>query len=251
MRVRWPATVRSPRKSAAATSRFVRPSATSTATRRSAAVSPSSRVRPPIRPSSSRASLDPGRRSELLEAGERGLDRLAAGALLPCAPEHDAEREQRASPSERIADLLVLRDRLLEERRRPSSTSPCAAATRPRQRVTCASTRVAAEPRRVRLPEVEDADRLVDPAELEQRLDVVGRPRARVRRAPPERRRLPVGLAEAVDGRRRVSAPERDESRHRLRAGADGSRSAPRRASGLAPTPARRARAARDGRRST
>ena len=45
MCVRWLATVRSARKSAAATSWFVRPSATRAATRRSAAVSPSSRVR--------------------------------------------------------------------------------------------------------------------------------------------------------------------------------------------------------------
>ena len=64
MWVRWLATVRSPRNSAAATSRFVRPSATSAATRRSAAVSPSSRVRPPIRPSSARpGSPSPRRRA--------------------------------------------------------------------------------------------------------------------------------------------------------------------------------------------
>ena len=67
MCVRWLATVRSPRNSAAATSRFVRPSATSAATRRSAAVSPSSRVRPPMRPELAARPLDPGRRSELLE----------------------------------------------------------------------------------------------------------------------------------------------------------------------------------------
>ena len=52
---RWLATVRSPRNSAAATSRLVLPSATRAATRRSAAVSPSARVRPLIRPSSLRA----------------------------------------------------------------------------------------------------------------------------------------------------------------------------------------------------
>src|SRR6185436_6939967 len=53
--VRWLATVRSERKSVEATSAFVRPFATRSATRCSAGVRPSARVRPPIAPSSSRA----------------------------------------------------------------------------------------------------------------------------------------------------------------------------------------------------
>ena len=53
MCVRWLATVRSPRNSVDAISRFVRPSATSVATLSSDGLSPAIRARPPILPSSS------------------------------------------------------------------------------------------------------------------------------------------------------------------------------------------------------
>ena len=116
MCVRWLATVRSPRNSAAATSRFVRPSATSAATRRSAGVSPSSRVRPPIRPSSARARSTQRGRAELLEAVERRLDRLPrrrasaarAGATTPRAS------SARARPNGSPTASCSL-DRLLEQ----------------------------------------------------------------------------------------------------------------------------------------
>ena len=97
--------------------------------------------------------LDPGRGPELLEAGERSLDRLAGAALLPRAPPDDAEREQRASPSERVADLLVLVDRAARGGDAARSPSPCAAATRPRQRVDLREHPLSAEPRCVRLPD--------------------------------------------------------------------------------------------------
>ena len=116
MCVRWLATVRSPRNSAAATSRFVRPSATSAATRRSAAVSlphacgrRCGRARPaPSRSSSSAPSCSKPRappRSPRVPAasGARGGGRCRARAAR--------------GPAERIADVLVLRDRLLEQRR--------------------------------------------------------------------------------------------------------------------------------------
>ena len=61
--------------------------------------------------------------------------------------------------------------------------------------------------------------RLLDSAELEECLGVVRRPRARVRRTPAESPRLPICLAEGFCARRRVSAPESDESRHRLQQG--------------------------------
>src|SRR5207249_9873720 len=64
-----------------------------------------------------------------------------------------------------------------------------------------------------------DSYRPADSAELEECLCVVGRPRARVRRTPAQNLRLPVGLFETVGARRRVSAPQSDESRHRLQQG--------------------------------
>src|SRR5580765_5550064 len=92
---RWLATVRSPRNSAAATSRFVLPSATRAATRSSsrqslragAATDPSELTACHARPACG---------PDCLEALERGLDRLARCALLACATFDDAEREQRA-----------------------------------------------------------------------------------------------------------------------------------------------------------
>jgi hypothetical protein len=76
-----------------------------------------------------------------------------------------------------------------------------------------------AAPRRIRFPDVDHSFRLVDPAELEERLRVVGSPWPRVRCTPPESSRLQIGLAEQFDSRRRISAPERDESRCGLEQG--------------------------------
>ena len=68
--------------------------------------------------------LDPGRRPELLEAGERRLDRLACRPLLPRPAPDDPEREQRSRSAEEIADLLVLRNRPLQELERRARRSP-------------------------------------------------------------------------------------------------------------------------------
>jgi hypothetical protein len=94
----------------------------------------------------------------------------------------------------------------------PSCASHSASASRRRPRERTSPT----EPHRVDFPQVDDAHRLVDPAELEQRLCVVRRPRARVRSAPSKRRGLPVRFSERLCGRRRVPAPERDEPRNCL-----------------------------------
>ena len=80
-----------------------------------------------------------------------------AARFCRCASAHDAEREQRASRAVGIADRLVLRDRLLQERAGLDRRSPRAAATRPRQRVTCASTHSRPSRSGVRLPGVEIA----------------------------------------------------------------------------------------------
>ena len=235
MWVRWLATVRSPRNSAAATSRFVRPSATRAATRRSAAVRPFL-ARAPADPSELGARLlGPGGRAERLEAAERGHDRVAGGALLRVRA--GGRRRARAA-----------RGRGRRGRRRPrAAATACsrsdarldrrlrrAAATRPRQRVTCASTQLAGEPCRVRLPHVEDAHRVVDPAELEQQLDVVGGPPAHARLAPAELGACRSAFASHVQRGGRVAAPERDEPERPPDAGAGGARTAPRRARGRA-----------------
>ena len=212
MCVRWLATVRSARKSAAATSRFVRPSATSAATRRSAAVSPSSRCRPPTLPELGPRPAHPAGRAERLEAVERRLDRVAGAALLP--------RRRRTTPSASSA-------------RAPPNGSPtasCSATARSRSaaafdvpRAAATSPRHASRARApmrgrtlgVRLPGVEEARPHLDPAELEQELDVVVGPPADARLAPVERRRLPVGPVEPPDGRVDVAAPERGEPEDR------------------------------------
>src|SRR5207247_8280634 len=71
------------------------------------------------------------------------------------------------------------------------------------------------EPRRIPFPDVEDSNGVVDPAELEENLDVVAAPPADARLTPPESRGLPVGLAQPLHGRGRVAARERDESEDR------------------------------------
>jgi hypothetical protein len=158
---------------------------------------------------------DPSRRAEIFEARERSLDRLPRKPLLPRPPPDDAEREQRAGPPERVASLVVLLDSPREQHDRLFDVSPC------RGYETAAARHAARAPgreeaRRIGFPAVDDLDGIVDPAELEQRLGIVARPRPRVRRFPAERCRLPIGFPEALRGRRGVSAPERNESRYRL-----------------------------------
>ena len=247
MWVRWLATVRSPRNSAAATSRFVRPSATRTATRRSAAVSPSSRVRPPMLPSSPRAFSPRWRRRaarsrRALPRSPRGPGASAARAAGRCRARAAPERRPKGSPTASCCATAC--------------SSRAAAARRPRARgdETAAPRHVrehplAADPDRVGLPDVEDSHRVVDAAELEEQLDVVGAPPADARLAPPERRGPPLGLAEP----RRRPRPDLHSRARRARgsrcAAAGGARTALRPARGLAPSARGRARAGRDGRR--
>ncbi len=252
MWVRWLATVRSPRNSAAATSRFVRPSATRAATRRSAAVSPSSRVRPPMLSELAARLLDPGGRAELLEAVERRLDRLAGGALLPCAPADDAERKQRTGPAEGIPDALVLRDRLLQERRglgrRPrgrrrrgrGTASRARAPTRGRRRAASASQTSRTAHARRRSGRARGAAR-------RSRRSTSGRS-ARPTRALAACRSASPSHSRAAE-RSPLQSATSPEDRQVLRAG--GARTAPRPARARAPSARGRARAGRDGRRST
>ena len=136
-------------------------------------------------------------------------DRLAGRPLLPRAPADDAEGEERAA-RRRDRRRLVLSNRLLEERIAPIDVSAGggdeAAAPRDMREHP-----LAAEPRRVRLPGVDDAHCLVDPAELEQRLDVVGGPRAMAGSNHPSSCAARSRLAEPSRAGRSVSAPQRGQ----------------------------------------
>src|ERR1700736_6311636 len=115
---------------------------------------------------------DPGDSPELLKAAERFADRVAGAALLACAPVDDPKRKQRSRAAEGITDLLVLRDRSLEEE---SGATDVTLGARDQ---TAASRHVrehplASHPDRVRVPEVKDSHGVVDPAELEEKLDIV------------------------------------------------------------------------------
>jgi len=154
----------------------------------------------------------------LLEAGERRLNRLARRPFLPRPPTDDPEREERSGPAEEIADLLVLGNRLLQDRSGAldaplGSGDETAGSRHLRKRPP------AAEPHGIRFPDVEDPDRFVDPAELEERLGVVGVPPAVARLTPTERRGLLLGPAEPARGARHVSAPAGDESEDRQMVG--------------------------------
>src|SRR5438093_1351454 len=67
----------------------------------------------------------------------------------------------------------------------------------------------------VRLPDVEDSDRVLDPAKLEQKLDLIAAPPADTGLAPPERGCLPRGFVEPIHGPGQISTPARDEPEDR------------------------------------
>ena len=203
MRDRCPSTVRSERKSAAATSRFVFPSATRAATRSSAGVSaPGVAARPLIRRSSSRARSGPELRRRCARTRESLLQRRTR---LP-PPLHSAAALHRARAAcdrgragARPARAIRAPPRTLTVQ---SSSFPSWAARSPRQRDTVGERRCALEPARVALVPVEHLDGLVLSPELDQRLD-----RDRRRTGSRRARRWPP------DGRKRRSARAAQEPR--------------------------------------
>ena len=175
-------------------------------------------MRPLIRPSSSRERSTHVAAPSVFEPVERGLDRLSGGAPLPGTPERCAERELRAGLSERVAERLVPRDRFFQERHRFGDGPACRRDEAAAARHGCEDV-VVADSGRVAFPPLEHRRRLVASVELEQRLDELRRPGARVCRAPPERASLAVRPGKTLDGRRRIAPPERDDSRHGLEQG--------------------------------
>ena len=209
MWVRWLATVRSPRNSAAATSRFVGPR------RRGRRRGARLRSAPPraCARRSGRARRAPSRPSVAAPSCSKPASAASiASRARPLLPARDAGRcrvQAAREPAERVADVLVLRDRLLQagerRRRRPLGRRDEAAAPRHVREYP-----VAGDPRRVRLPDVEDAHRVVDATELEQQLDVVAGPPADARLAPAQLRGAPLGLLEPLQ-------PQRTDLRSRAR----------------------------------
>src|SRR5262245_14132460 len=59
------------------------------------------------------ASLDPGRRAELLESFERLEYRVTCGTLLSCSSAHDPQGQQCTGPAVGVADLLVTGNRVV------------------------------------------------------------------------------------------------------------------------------------------
>ena len=174
------------------------------ATRRSAAVSPSTFVRPPMRPSSARAFSAQAAAPISSNCADRRLDRVPRGRFW---------RARRASSRARAA-----RAHGRACRRPPRAASPPPRTDRARRRPlhgrprrALGSERSRAAPRRAPCsppppPTPRAGNGLVDPAEREQRLDVVGVPdRDRVREACGAA--LPLDVAESLDGARRVAGP--------------------------------------------
>src|SRR5439155_4279411 len=97
-----------------------------------------------------------------LERFESCLDGVAGRPLLPCAPTNDAECKERSSPAEGIADLLVLRDGPLRAEHGATDVPPGG------RDETAASSHVRdhppnAEPRRTRLPHIEESNGANEP----------------------------------------------------------------------------------------
>ena len=194
MCARCPSTVRSERKSAAATSLFVLPSATSAATRSSAGVSaPGVAARPLMRLSSERA------RS------------AQSAAPIPSKIASASWSVSRASRRRFTRRCVAPSASRVRPRSSGSSTFAChssASSTpraqppgrRPGRRAALGSARSSRAPRRARaagvpLVPVEQLDGLVPPPELDQRLDrsVTKRDRSGLEdRLPPARRRRPA-----------------------------------------------------------
>ena len=172
-------------------------------------------MRPLIRPSSSRA------RSTHVTAPRASKPSSAASivsraarlcrARLRVVPSASCAR---ARPN-RLAELLVARDGFFQQRHRlgdgPARGGHEAAAARYGGEDVALPTRAPSRSHRSN-----NNFRLVTSVELEQRLDELRRPGSRVCRAPPERLSLVIGPGKSLDARRRVAAPERDDSRHGL-----------------------------------
>ncbi len=194
-------------------------------------------VRSTFRDEGSDASL--GRRQPLLARSSADMSKLAPSLLGPaCRPELlEGVERLRGSTLGRLSSVAPAFGRRRGRGVRApapngSPTSPCwttacsrspaacvrsprAAATSPRQRVTCARTRSRWSLTRVGFPDVNNAHRLVDTADLEQRFSMVRGPGALARLAQPRLLGLPVGLAEPHRRGGRVTAPEIDEAEDR------------------------------------
>ena len=171
--VRCPSTVRSETKSAAATSRFVLPSATSAATRSSAGVSaPGVAARPLMRASSARARSAQSAapiRSKVASASSSVARASRRRLMRRCAA---PEREERTSPIEREVDLRVPSESLLVRSER-THRGPRTRGEQPAAASAVGERGDALEPRAFPSYQSRSCSASVSPVELDQRLDVV------------------------------------------------------------------------------
>ena len=209
--------MRSARKSAAATSAFVRPCRDQVGDaplRRRQALGPRAAADAPqlvLRP------LRPARRAHLREAGARRLDRVArrdASAGRGAGPRRaraGPARGRTGRPRPRVASTASA------SRATAPSTSPRAAATRPRHRVTCAST----HSRSTRRALASHASRRSTASSTRPSSSSASTCSARhqlmVGSAPSAASAIRLRLGEPRHGGRRVAAPEVDNARHRDR----------------------------------
>ena len=153
------------------------------------------------------------RGAALLEDGERLLDRLPGRALLTGAPGDDAEREERTSMTETVSERVVGSDGFGQELEglvdvafgrcdEPAAAFGLREHPRP------------VEARRRLFPRVEEQPGVVEPAELDEPLHVVGTPPAKPRLLPSGAIGRSVGEVEVVDRGSRVAGPELGKARH-------------------------------------
>ena len=251
MCVKWLATVRSPRKSAVATSRFVRPSATSTATRRSddGQARLASCARRCFRARSRAFALHVAAPSSS-NAAQRRCDRVAGSSASAAARRRTiAECQERAGATVGISDALRAARPPAQKRLgladRPARGSDEPAATRRRARAPTRGrpasrpppTRRSAEARRRSRPSSSSSSAW---SPLHQR--TLGSPH------PSSAARRP-GPVEPLAARGRVPAPQRSEPQDPPGAAAGGARTASPPARALVRNARARAPARRGGRR--
>ena len=147
---------------------------------------------------------------------------LACRALLASAPARDAERKEGAGAAERIADGLVLGDGLrqqLDRRRRRRPRLRRRARDSGRSAGSPSDVRASARPAPT---SIQHRPRLVQAAELEQRLDILGEVERRRRAAV--RSSVSFDRGESLDRPSRLADPGIERGQQRCRGAIEGER---------------------------
>src|SRR5207247_10257771 len=148
----------------------------------------------------------PAGSSELIERFDSRFDRLASCTLKSRPPTNDSEREERPCPAERVANALMTGD-CFRQQGLSGPELPARGGDESAAAGRLGEHPFAAQPARVRLPAAENTNGILDQPQLKQRLDVVASPPAHPRLGPLRLCRRLLRRREALDRRRRVSAP--------------------------------------------